>query len=316
MNASTPPTHHIVILDRASLPIKDFDLSEFGTVTSWPNTKESEVVERARDATIVVTNKVPIGARALEQMPRLQLIAVPATGLNHLDTDYCRENGIAIVNVEGYATTGIAEHVLALILALRRNLPGFREDLVQGLWSQSDSFSLFTRTVTDIRGTTLGIIGKGKLGTAAGELAAAVGMKVIYAEHRGADSIRPGYTRFEDVLAQSDVISLHCPLTPATQNLIGRAELAAMKPTALLINTARGALVDEAALLEALQSGVIGGAGLDVVTVEPPPHDHPLVRASLPNLIVTPHVSWTSDSSLEVLQSQLLQRMRDALANL
>lgn len=305
--------HDIVILDRASLPFDDFDLSEFGTVTAWPGTREEEVIDRARTATIVVTNKVPIRRAALERLPRLQLIAVPATGLNHLDTEYCRQRGIAIVNVEGYASIGIAEHVLALILALRRNLAGFRDDLGRGLWSKSDCFSLFTRSVTDVRGSVLGIVGRGTLGTATARLAEAVGMKVLYAEHRGAASVRPGYTRFEEVLAQCDVLSLHCPLTPGTQNLIGAAELAAMKPTALLINTARGALVDEAALLHALKQGVIAGAGLDVLSVEPPPSDHPLLAANLPNLIITPHVSWTSDTSLRELKRQLIERMRAAV---
>src|SRR5690606_10820131 len=238
---------HIVILDRASLPMEDLDFSAFGRVTSWDNTLPEEVASRIRDATVVITNKVPIDANDLAEAQSLRMISVPATGLNHLDLEACSTRNILVRNCEGYADTGIAEHVMSLILALRRNLIGFRTDLQQGLWSKSPSFSLFTRNVTDIREQTMGIVGNGRLGTATADMARAMGMQVLLAERKGKSNVRPGYVPFDEALARSDVLSLHCPLTADTEKLIGTRELEMMKPDALLINTSRGGLVDEAA---------------------------------------------------------------------
>lgn len=303
------PVPHIVVLDRASLPMDDLDFSRYGRVTLWDNTRADEVAQRISAATVVVTNKVPIDAAALASAPMLRMIAVPATGLNHLDLDTCAAKGIVVRNCEGYADTGIAEHVMSLILALRRNLIGFRTDLRQGLWSKSPNFSLFTRNVTDIKGQTLSIVGNGRLGSATANLARAMGMEVLLAERKGEADARPGYVPFQEALSRSDVISLHCPLTADTARLIGSSELRTMKPDALLINTSRGGLVDEAALLEALRQNRIAGAGLDVVDGEPPTPEHMLVNADLPNLIVTPHVAWISSRSLARLAEMLFEHL-------
>ncbi len=315
MTSSDKTAHHVVFLDRASLPIDDLDLSRYGEVTLWDNTREDEVLERARGATILISNKVAVRAAVLKQLKGLQLIAVPATGLNHLDLDVCQELGIEVRNCEGYADTGIAEHVMALILALRRNLVGFRKDLNQGLWSKSSSFSLFTRSVIDIRGQTLGIVGNGRLGKATAQLAQSMGMKVQLADRKGASTGRAAYRAFDEVLATSDVLSLHCPLTAETRHLIGAPELARMKPGALLINTSRGGLLDDQALLRALATQTIAGAGLDVLDVEPPPPDHPLLATDLPNLIVTPHVAWMSSQSLVQLKQQLFAHIEQFQAS-
>lgn len=302
-------TPHIVVLDRASLPMEDLDFSSYGQVTSWESTQPEQVAERIGEATVAISNKVPIHADALARAPRLRLIVVPATGLNHLDLGACAKRNILVRNCEGYADTGIAEHVMALTLALRRNLVGFRTDLHQGLWSKSTSFSLFTRSVTDIKEQTLGIVGNGRLGSATADLARAMGMTVLLADRKGMAEIRPGYVPFQDALARSDVISLHCPLTSDTSRLIGTPELRSMKPSALLINTSRGGLVDEEALLQALRQNWISGAGLDVIDGEPPPPEHKLINADLPNLIVTPHVAWMSSRSLSRLRDMLLEHL-------
>lgn len=306
-HSDKPP--HIVVLDRASLPMEDLDFSAYGRVTSWDNTQPEDIAQRIADATVVITNKVPVDAAALAGAATLRMISVPATGLNHLDLDACAERNILIRNCEGYADTGIAEHVMSLILALRRNLIGFRADLQQGLWSKSPSFSLFTRSVTDIREQTLGIVGNGRLGSATADLARAMGMRVLLAERKGKTNVRSEYVSFEEALSSSDVLSLHCPLTADTAHLIGTPELQMMKSDALLINTSRGGLVDEAALLSALQQGLIAGAGLDVVDGEPPTPNHPLVHADLPNLLVTPHVAWMSSHSLVRLREMLLEHL-------
>lgn len=307
--AATDSTPHIVILDRASLPMEDLDFSAFGRVTAWDNTKPEEVAPRIRDAMVVITNKVPVTASDLAGAPLLRMISVPATGLNHLDLEACSARGILVRNCEGYADSGIAEHTISLILALRRNLIGFRADLHQGLWAKSPNFCLFTRKVTDIRGQTLGIVGNGRLGAATARLAQAMGMVILLAERKGKREARPGYVSFDEALERSDILSLHCPLTADTARLIGAAELQRMKPDALLINTSRGGLVDEAALLEAVRNGTIAGAGLDVVDGEPPTPDHPLVNADLPNLLVTPHVAWTSSGSLVQLKQMLMEHL-------
>jgi glycerate dehydrogenase len=305
----------IAFLDRGSLPIPSLGLEAFGELACHEATREDEVIERAKDATVVITNKVPLRAAALAALPALRMIAVPATGLDHIDLDCCRARRIAVRNCEGYSEIGIAEHVFALMLALRRNLIGFRRDLIADRWAESPHFALFTRSVTDVHGQTLGVIGRGRLGQSTARLADALSMKVLFAERKGATALRPGYTAFDEVLERSDVVSLHCPLTPETRSLIGARELALMKPTSILVNTARGALVDNAALLDALRHSRIGGAGLDVVDTEPPPRGHCVATADLPNLIVTPHVSWASSSSLVRLREMLIAHLQEFISS-
>ena len=300
---------HIVFLDRSTL---EADIRPPAFPHQWEeyaNTAPDEIVGRLKHATIAITNKVTLRAEILAQLPHLRLIAAAATGVNNIDVDGCREHGIAVANIRNYAVHAVPEHVFMMILALRRNLPAYRSDLNRGLWQQSDQFCLFTHPVHDIHGSTLGIIGHGALGRAVAEMAQAFGMTVMFAEHQGATAIRPGFASFEQVLAESDVVTLHVPLTEATRNLIGADQLRRMKPSALLINAARGGVVDEAALAEALREGRIGGAGCDVLSAEPPRAGNPLLELDLPNLILTPHIAWASCEAMQILADQLIDNI-------
>lgn len=280
-------------------------------------TAPSQVVERLAGATIAITNKVPIDAASIAALPELKMIAISATGTNNVDLDACRERGIVVSNIRGYAGHTVPEHVMALLLALSRNLVAWRESLQAGGWQRSEQFCLFDYPIRDLHGATLGLIGAGTLGNGVARLAEAFGMRVLRAERKGAVVIRPGYTAFGEVLAEADAISLHCPLTADTLNLIGESELQMMKPSALLINTARGGIVDEAALIRALKAGWIGGAGFDVITVEPPPAGHPMLDPALlalPNFLLTPHVAWSSRPAMQTLADQLIDNIEAFVA--
>lgn len=280
-------------------------------------TAPSQVIERLAGATIAITNKVPIDAASIAALPELKMIAISATGTNNVDLDACRERGIVVSNIRGYAGHTVPEHVMALLLALSRNLVAWRESLQAGGWQRSEQFCLFDHPIRDLHGATLGLIGAGTLGNGVARLAEAFGMRVLRAERKGAVVIRPGYTAFGEVLAEADAISLHCPLTADTQNLIGESELQMMKPSALLINTARGGIVDEAALIRALKAGWIGGAGFDVITAEPPPAGHPMLDPALlalPNFLLTPHVAWSSRPAMQTLADQLIDNIEAFVA--
>ena len=277
-------------------------------------TASVEVVSRIQDADIVIVNKVRLSADILALAPRVKMIAVSATGTDIVDLAYCREHGIVVANIRGYAVDTVPEHAFMMMLALRRNLIGWREDVRAGLWQQTDQFCLFTRPVNDLHGSTLGLVGYGSLGRGMQKLAEAFGMKVLVAEHKTAATPREGYTPFDTVLREADVISLHTPLTAETRHMISTREFGLMKPSALLINTARGNLVDEAALIEALQSGRIGGAGFDVLAVEPPREGNPLLDLDLPNFILTPHVAWSSREAMQTLADQLVDNIEAFVA--
>lgn len=272
-------------------------------------TDDAQVVDRLRDATIAICNKVALRENSLSQLPKLRLIAVAATGTDNVDLPYCRSHNIAVCNTRGYAVNSLPEHALMLMLALRRNLVAYREDVRAGHWQKAKKFCLLDHPIGDLRGTVLGIVGFGTLGRAMAQLARAIGMDVIVAERKRATSIRPERRPFADVLGLSDVLSLHCPLTEETRDLIGAEELAQMKSDALIINTARGGLIDDHALLDALRSGRIGGAGIDVLRVEPPREGNLLLEANLPNLIVTPHNAWASKQAMQTLGSQLIDNL-------
>lgn len=307
-------TQRIVFLDRASL-IAEIRPPAFDHVwTDHAQTPPGEVVARVADADIVVVNKVKLTADVLGQAPGVKMIAVAATGTDNVDLAYCRAHGIIVSNIRGYAVETVPEHAFMLMLALRRNLLGWREDVRAGLWNRAEQFCLFTRPINDLAGSTLGLIGHGSLGQGMRRLGEAFGMRVLKAERRGAATVRPGYTRFEDVLEQADVISLHTPLTAETRHLIGAREFARMKCSAILINTARGNLVDEAALVDALTSGRIAGAGFDVLSVEPPRAGNPLLDLDLPNFIVTPHVAWSSREAMQTLADQLVDNIEAFVA--
>jgi len=306
--------HTIVFLDRASL-IADMRAPSFAH--DWidhEQTRPDEVVARLRNADIVVVNKVGLTGDILAQAPRVKMIAVSATGTDIVDLAYCRAHGIVVSNIRGYAVHTVPEHAFMMMLALRRNLLGWREDVRAGLWQQADQFCLFTRPVNDLHGSTLGLVGYGSLGHGMQKIAEAFGMRVLLAEHKNAATVRDGYTAFDIVLKKADVISLHTPLTAETRHMIGTREFGLMKPSAILINTARGNLVDEAALVEALNSYRIAGAGFDVLSVEPPREGNPLLDLDLPNFILTPHVAWSSREAMQMLADQLVDNIEAFVA--
>ena len=296
----------IVFLERNTFKV---EFRRPGFAHEWMDYEETtadQIVERLQNATIAICNKLPLRAPELSRLPQLKLIAVAATGVDNIDLDYCQQNEIAVCNARQYAGGSLPEHVLLLMLALRRNLTSYLDDVRSGKWQHAKQFCLLDYPIHDLRGTTLGIIGYGFLGQAVGNLAQSVGMKLLVAERKTATAIRPGRFAFTEVLKQSDVVSLHCPLTEETRNLIDRTELELMKREALLINAARGGLVNERALLGALREGLIAGAAVDVLSEEPPRRGNPLLEAQLPNLIVTPHVAWASREAMQTLADQLV----------
>ncbi|HGY0992372.1 D-2-hydroxyacid dehydrogenase [Aeromonas salmonicida] len=277
---------------------------------SHPSTAPEQVVERLKNASIAIINKVRIGATELAQLPDLKLIALAATGSDNVDLEACRAANVGVCNIRNYSGPSVPEHAMALMLALSRNLFAWRQSLLEGRWQQSGQFCFFDHNIMDLHGKQLGIIGKGTLGQALGERAQGMGMIVRYAQSQIGASHDEDRLPLDALLQSSDVVSLHCPLTPYTRHLIGERELALMKPGALLINVGRGGLVDEAALLKALANGRLGGAGFDVASVEPPPPDHPLMQAlQYPNFILTPHVAWASEESMQRLADQLIDNI-------
>lgn len=297
-----------VFLDRDTLHPADIDFSPLEKVLpQWvyhgASSSTSEIIHRLRHATVAVTNKVVLTAPILKQAPHLQLVCIAATGTNNVDLEAARHLGIAVSNIRGYCTPSVAEHVFALILALTRQLPAITGAVAAGAWQQSPYFTVLDAPCRELSGKTLGIIGYGELGQATARIAEAFDMKVLIAQRPGALS-KPGRIPLKDLLPQVDIFSIHCPLTPETAGLIGREELALMRPDALLINTARGGIVDEQALADALRAGRLGGAGVDVLSEEPPKHGNPLLAADIPRLILTPHVAW---ASREARQRVILQ---------
>ena len=277
-------------------------------------TSPDQVRVRLENTSIVISNKLALRAPDLSQLPELRLIAIAATGSDCVDLEYCRSHGIAVCNVRGYAVNSVPEHVLMLVFALRRNLFAYRDDVREGKWQLSKQFCLLTSELHDIKGSALGIIGYGSIGQAMARLGEAVGMRVLIAEHKNASTIRAGRVSFTDVLRESDVISLHCPLTEETRDLIDRDELQLMKRNALLINTARGGLLADRALIEALKNGRIAGAAVDVLREEPPVHGSPLLELDLPNFIVTPHVAWASNEAVQALADQVIDNIEAFVA--
>ncbi|MEB3328095.1 MAG: D-2-hydroxyacid dehydrogenase [Candidatus Sericytochromatia bacterium] len=306
LSPGQPARHHLVFLDRATLPVPLRRPAFAHTWAEHPQTAPAEVIQRLAGATVAITNKVPLTREALAAIPSLRLVAVAATGTDVVDLSACAEAGVAVTNVRNYAGGAVAEHVFTLLLALRRSLLTHLEVARGGAWSASGQFCFHGPAVRDLEGSTLGLIGHGVLSQSVQMRAEAFGMRVLVAERRGATVLRPGRLAFDEVLAASDVISLHCPLTSETRHLIDRRALALMRPQAILINTARGGLIDASALLQALDEGRLAGAGLDVLDTEPPPTDHPLLRRPDPRLIITPHVAWASTQSMARLGEQLV----------
>ncbi|HYD65369.1 D-2-hydroxyacid dehydrogenase [Azospirillum sp.] len=274
--------------------------------TAYDRTAPDQVVERARDATILVVNKVPLREAALEQLPKLRFVAVAATGTDNVDVAACRRRGIAVSNVRTYAVHTVPEHTFALILALRRSLIAYRDSVAAGEWQRGGQFTLLTHPIRDLNGATLGIVGRGAIGQAVAALGRAFGMTVLFAARKDARIAEPPYTPFAEVLARGDVLSLHCPLTPETRGLLSDAEFERMARRPLVINAGRGGLVDEAALVRALEDGRIAGAAVDAVSAEPPPPDHPFMRLTgRPDFILTPHVGWASREARQEVANQV-----------
>ncbi|HHX2510655.1 TPA: D-2-hydroxyacid dehydrogenase [Neisseria subflava] len=304
----------IVVLDRDTLVNRPFEFDFPHTLSSYGTTEAHETLERIRGADIVITNKVVISAQAFAENPQLKLVAVTATGVNNVDVEAAKQNGTAVCNIRAYGNESVAEHAFMMMITLMRNLPAYQRDVAAGLWENSPFFCHLGAPMRDLNGKTLAIFGRGNIGKTLATYAQAFKMNVVFAEHKNAQSVRDGYVSFDEAIRSADVVSLNCPLTPQTANMIGEAELQQMKPGAILINCGRGGLVDEAALVAALKYGQIGGAGFDVLTQEPPRDGNPLLKARLPNLIVTPHIAWASQEAANRLFDILLDNINHFVA--
>lgn len=299
-----------VFLDYASTSHDDLDLTRLrhacGQLQLWEATQADNLLEHIGQAEIVISNKVILNAATLTALKdQIKLICVAATGTNNIDLAVAQQLGIPVCNVRNYGNRSVAEHCLSLIFALARQLPAYHQAVQAQAWQKSKHFCLLDYPITEVAGKTLGIIGYGSLGQATAELAAAVGMQILVAERLDAPTVRTGRVSLHELLARADFISLHCPLTEQTKAFINAERLQHMKPSAFLINTARGGLICEADLLTALQTHQIAGAALDVLSLEPPTTDNPLLQTSLPNLIITPHIAWASRSARQTLIEQL-----------
>ena len=302
-----------VFLDLDSVDTGDLDLSSIkSTLKNWqfyPNTHSSDVEQHIDGASIVVCNKVVIGADAIKNSPSLKLICISATGTNNVNLNAAKNHNVIVCNVRNYASPSVTQHVFTLILALMTNLKRYDQAVVKGNWVRSQQFCLLDYPISELAGKTLGIIGYGVLGKSVAKIAQAFGMQVCLHTRTQSDLEFPSVT-LSQLLQSSDIVSLHCPLTEQTAGLIGAAELALMHPQSILINAARGGIVDEQALADALINGEIGGAGIDVLSVEPPGIDNPLLNPHIPNLIVTPHIAWASRESRQRLLEEVAKNIR------
>jgi glycerate dehydrogenase len=285
-----------VFLDYDTVSTGDLDLTALRAASGnliLYDSNEALTAERIRDADVVLLNKLKLNRALLFGAPNLQLIALAATGTNNIDLTAARERGIGVCNVRAYCTASVLQHVWGLILSLTQHVSEFSRASMDGAWARDESSAALSLPIRELKGRVFGVVGWGELGTGAARIAEAFGMRVIVADRPGSPP-QPGRVPLDELLATADIVSLHCPLNDATRGLIGVRELASMKPDALLINTARGALIDGAALAAALKAGRLGGAGIDVLPHEPPLDDEPLIDSEVPNLLVTPHVAWAA----------------------
>ncbi|TBR38550.1 D-2-hydroxyacid dehydrogenase [Marinomonas agarivorans] len=301
-----------VFLDRGSFAANTrFDFSDLVShYDEYQITDASDTLSRIQNADIVITNKVILNADILSQAPKVKYILILATGTNNVDLSYCQANQIQVDNIEGYSTDTVPEHTFAMLLALKRNLLSYQQAMKDGKWANSDHFCLRDFPLTDLANTNMIIIGSGALGQRVKNIAEAFNMNTYFAERKGQTQCREGYLPFERALKIADVITLHCPLTDNTKNMIAEAEFALMKPSTLLINTGRGGLVSETALSTAIKTQQIAGAAFDVATQEPMPADHPLqALTDYPNFLLTPHVAWASDGAMQKLANIAQQKL-------
>ena len=296
---------HIVVLDGHAINPGDLDwraLEALGTLSLFARSRPEEIVPRAADADIVLTNKAPLTAETIGQLPRLRCIAVLATGYNVVDVQAARARGIPVTNVPSYGTLSVAQHVFALLLELTQRVGHHGDSVRTGRWAASADWCYWDGPLIELAGLQLGIVGAGRIGSATARIGEAFGMTVRMAGRRD------GRAALEELLRASDVVSLHCPLTPETRHLINRETLAWFKPTAFLINTSRGPLIDEDALAEALSQNALAGAALDVLAVEPPPSGHPLTIT--PHCIITPHIAWATVAARRRLMATAVDNVR------
>ncbi|MBE0619694.1 MAG: D-2-hydroxyacid dehydrogenase [Burkholderiales bacterium] len=306
---------NIVFLEKDSLDVAEVRRPKFAH--HWAEAGKvapEELVDSLSGADIVSVNKIALRAEVLSKLPRLRMIAVAATGTDNVDIGYCRDRGIVVSNIRNYAVHSVPEHTFTLILALRRNLFAYCRDVEAGLWGQSEQFCLSGHPIGDLHGSTLGIIGEGALGQGTAQVARGFGMRVLFADHEPPKAPGVEFVPLQQLLSESDVVTLHLPLTKKNRHLIGARELEMMKKSALLINTARGGLVDENALVDALKSGSIAGAGFDVLSVEPPRNGNVLLDLKLPNFILTPHIAWASRGAVQALADQLIDNIEAFVA--
>lgn len=303
-------TARAVFLDHASLDLGDLDLAPlrdcFAELHLFAGTRQDEVTERLKDATVAITNKVVIDAAAIAACPELKLILISATGTNNVDLAAARQHGITVSNCQGYGTPSVAQHTIMLLLNLATRLGDYQKAVAEGRWQQASQFCLLDYPIVELQGKTLGLLGHGELGGAVARLAEAFGMRVLLGQIPGRPA-RPDRVALDQLLPQVDALTLHCPLNEHTRHFIGARELALLKPGTFVVNTARGGLIDEQALADALRNGHLGGAATDVLSVEPPTQGNPLLAGDIPRLIVTPHNAWGSREARQRIVGQLAE---------
>ncbi|OHC26601.1 MAG: glycerate dehydrogenase [Pseudomonadales bacterium RIFCSPHIGHO2_02_FULL_60_43] len=301
-------SHRAAFLDHSSLDLGDLDLSSlsacFADLQLYPHSTQAQTIEHLQGVQVAISNKVLLNAEVFAACPELKLVLVAATGTNPIDLSAARTHGVIVSNCQGYGTPSVAQHTLMLLLALATRLPDYQRDVRAGRWQQAQQFCLLDYPIVELHGKTLGLLGHGELGGAVAKLAEAFGMRVLLGQLPGRPA-REDRLSLDELLPQVDALSLHCPLNSDTLNLIDARELSLMKPTAFLINTARGGLINEQALADALRAGHLGGAATDVLTQEPPKDGNPLLAADIPRLIITPHSAWGSREARQRIVGQL-----------
>jgi glycerate dehydrogenase len=303
-----PSQRRAVFLDHTSLDLGDLDLSPwretFSDLVLHASTRPDQVAERLKDAEVAISNKIVIDAATFAACPSLKLVLVTATGVNNVDLDAARKHGVVVSNCQGYGTPSVAQHTLMLLLAMATRLPDYQQAIHQGQWQKSKQFCLLDFPIVELEGKTLGLLGHGELGGAVAKLAEAFGMRVLSGQIPGRPA-RPDRVPLHELLPQVDALTLHCPLNDHTSDMIGAHELSLLKPKAFVVNTARGGLINEQALADALRNGHLAGAATDVLTVEPPVNGNPLLSGDVPRLIITPHSAWGSQEARQRIVGQI-----------
>lgn len=301
-------SHRAAFLDHSSLDLGDLDLSSlsacFADLQLYPHSTQAQTIERLQGVQVAISNKVPLNAEVFAACPELKLVLVAATGTNPIDLAAAHAHGVSVSNCQGYGTPSVAQHTLMLLLALATRLADYQRDVRAGHWQQAQQFCLLDYPIIELHGKTLGLLGHGELGGAVAKLAEAFGMRVLLGQLPGRPA-RADRLPLDELLPQVDALTLHCPLNSDTLNMIDARELSLMKPSAFLINTARGGLINEQALADALRAGHLGGAATDVLTQEPPKDGNPLLAADIPRLIITPHSAWGSREARQRIVGQL-----------